>query len=203
MLKTIFRILWWIKSSKEQHLFEIEIFCNIINVFTVTFDRTPYLWTVVYILGFLELNWLSMNLTPWNHMLQNICQMHDHVLHLCINLWTPCTASVWGEPLLKKSFSLSTSLMAPHQLKMFHCDDLPKHTKLLVSPMHRAQRIGWGRMHGNKWTSYTQGRLRTHQTCTHTSVFCSMDLSERTNNWTAVFVLNPLCIKCKRCTCWM
>ncbi len=130
-------------------------------------------------------------------------QMHDHVLHLCINLWTPCTASVWGEPLLKKSFSLSTSLMAPHQLKMFHCDDLPKHTKLLVSPMHRAQRIGWGRMHGNKWTSYTQGRLRTHQTCTHTSVFCSMDLSERTNNWTAVFVLNPLCIKCKRCTCWL
>ncbi len=27
------------KSSKEQHLFEIEIFCNIINVFTVTFDQ--------------------------------------------------------------------------------------------------------------------------------------------------------------------
>ncbi len=26
-----FRILWWTESSKEQHLFEIEIFCNIIN----------------------------------------------------------------------------------------------------------------------------------------------------------------------------
>jgi len=26
-------------SSKEQHLFETEIFCNIINVFTVTFDQ--------------------------------------------------------------------------------------------------------------------------------------------------------------------
>ncbi len=26
-------------SSKEQHLFEIEIFCNIINVFTVTFNQ--------------------------------------------------------------------------------------------------------------------------------------------------------------------
>ncbi len=25
--------------SKEQHLFEIEIFCNIINAFTVTFDQ--------------------------------------------------------------------------------------------------------------------------------------------------------------------
>ncbi len=27
------------KSSKEQHLFEIEIFYNIINVFSVTFDH--------------------------------------------------------------------------------------------------------------------------------------------------------------------
>ncbi len=34
-----FRILWWIESSKEQHLFEIEILCDIINVFTVTFDQ--------------------------------------------------------------------------------------------------------------------------------------------------------------------
>ncbi len=33
------RIIWWIESSKEQHLFEIEIFCNIISVFTVTFDQ--------------------------------------------------------------------------------------------------------------------------------------------------------------------
>ncbi len=27
------------KSSKEQHLFEMEIFCNIINVFTDTSDQ--------------------------------------------------------------------------------------------------------------------------------------------------------------------
>ncbi len=27
------------ESSKEQHLFEIEIFCSIINVFTVTFHQ--------------------------------------------------------------------------------------------------------------------------------------------------------------------
>ncbi len=33
------RIHRWIESSKEQHLFETEIFCNIINVFTVTFDQ--------------------------------------------------------------------------------------------------------------------------------------------------------------------
>ncbi len=30
-------ILWWIESSKEQHLFEIEILCSIINAFTLTF----------------------------------------------------------------------------------------------------------------------------------------------------------------------
>ncbi len=32
-------ILWWIESTREQHLFEIQIFCNIRNVFTVTFDQ--------------------------------------------------------------------------------------------------------------------------------------------------------------------
>ncbi len=38
ILKSIIfsRFLWWIKS---QHLSEIEIVCNIINVFTVTFDQ--------------------------------------------------------------------------------------------------------------------------------------------------------------------
>jgi len=34
-----FRIHRRIESSEEQHLLEIEIFCNIINVFTVTFDQ--------------------------------------------------------------------------------------------------------------------------------------------------------------------
>ncbi len=34
----IFRIFWWIESTKELHLLEIEIIFNIINVFTVTFD---------------------------------------------------------------------------------------------------------------------------------------------------------------------
>ncbi len=33
-----FMIFWWIESSKEQHLFEIEIFCNI--VFSVTFKQS-------------------------------------------------------------------------------------------------------------------------------------------------------------------
>ncbi len=35
LLWFIFGILWWIQSSKEPHLFEIEILCSIINVFTV------------------------------------------------------------------------------------------------------------------------------------------------------------------------
>ncbi len=54
-----FRIHRWIESSKEQHLFKIEIFCNIINVFTITSDKNVYLlnkiiyciisiWMVVY-----------------------------------------------------------------------------------------------------------------------------------------------------------
>ncbi len=34
-----FRFLWWIESSEEQRLSEIEIFCNIINVSIVTFDQ--------------------------------------------------------------------------------------------------------------------------------------------------------------------
>ncbi len=33
----IFRILWWIESSKEQHLYDTEHFCMIVNVFTITF----------------------------------------------------------------------------------------------------------------------------------------------------------------------
>ncbi len=34
-----FRIHRWIESSKEQHLFDIEIYCSIINVFTLTSDQ--------------------------------------------------------------------------------------------------------------------------------------------------------------------
>ncbi len=35
----IFRILWRIESSKEQHLVKTEIMCKIMNVFPVTFDQ--------------------------------------------------------------------------------------------------------------------------------------------------------------------
>ncbi len=39
-VKTVRRIFQdWTVSSKEQHLFEIEIFCYIINGFTVTLDQ--------------------------------------------------------------------------------------------------------------------------------------------------------------------
>ncbi len=49
-----FRIHRWIESSKEQHLFETEIFSNIINDFTVTFDQfnasllTNYFFQILY-----------------------------------------------------------------------------------------------------------------------------------------------------------
>ncbi len=43
MLKTaesnFFRFPWWRESSEEQHLSEMEIFGNIINVFIFTFDQ--------------------------------------------------------------------------------------------------------------------------------------------------------------------
>ncbi len=43
LLKTaeynFFRFLWWIESSEEQYLSEVEILCNIINVFIITFDQ--------------------------------------------------------------------------------------------------------------------------------------------------------------------
>ncbi len=32
-------IFWWIERSKENNLFEIVIFCDIINIFTVSFSQ--------------------------------------------------------------------------------------------------------------------------------------------------------------------
>ncbi len=39
LCKLTFRFVWLMESWIKQHLFEIQIFCNIINVFTVTFDQ--------------------------------------------------------------------------------------------------------------------------------------------------------------------
>ncbi len=47
MLKTVLVIknnVCKLESSKEQHLFEIEAFCNIITVFTATFDQFNAYW---------------------------------------------------------------------------------------------------------------------------------------------------------------
>ncbi len=35
----IYAGFWRIERSKELHIFEMEIFCNIINVFALTFDQ--------------------------------------------------------------------------------------------------------------------------------------------------------------------
>ncbi len=37
-MKLFFKSLWWIESCKEQFLFEIELFCYIVNVSTVTLN---------------------------------------------------------------------------------------------------------------------------------------------------------------------
>ncbi len=39
VINLIFQLFWWIESSKEEHLFETEIFCYIINIFIVPFDQ--------------------------------------------------------------------------------------------------------------------------------------------------------------------
>ncbi len=48
-----FRILWWVESSNEQDLFEIEIICNN-NVFSVTFDsfNASFLNKSIIVFGF-------------------------------------------------------------------------------------------------------------------------------------------------------
>jgi len=52
LLYNCVRVFWWIKISEEQHLFGIEIFCNTVNVFTVTFDQlNAPMWIKVLILN--------------------------------------------------------------------------------------------------------------------------------------------------------
>ncbi len=91
-------ILWSIESSKEQHLFETEIYCNIINVFNVTFDAfymnkrfnffkknltDPNFWMIVfqYFIIYLYVSlWNSIQLSD---LLQFKCQK-------CQRKWPNC-----------------------------------------------------------------------------------------------------------------
>ncbi len=83
MLKTVvllwcisFRILWWIECSKEQRLFEMDTFCNIINDFTITFAVLIAsfwnIWTVVCLIKSFLRSWGSV----WHH---NIHIRPDHL----------------------------------------------------------------------------------------------------------------------------
>ncbi len=51
VITSVFIVTWWIKGSNEQNL--LEIFCNVINVFTVIFEKkillTPIFLKVEYI----------------------------------------------------------------------------------------------------------------------------------------------------------
>jgi len=56
-------IFWWTEISKEQHLFEIEIFCNFINVFTFNFGQFN---------ASLHNKIINYNLSYWPQILDNI-----------------------------------------------------------------------------------------------------------------------------------
>ncbi len=45
---TFFRIVWWSESSKEQHLFNIEMFCNSVKDFIATFNQLHYTSWIKY-----------------------------------------------------------------------------------------------------------------------------------------------------------
>ncbi len=94
MLKTVvllwcisFRILWWIERSKEQCLFEMDTFCNIINDFTITFAVLIAsfwnIWTVVCLIKSSLRSWGSV----WHHNIHccvdQICPDHLKVFRSC------------------------------------------------------------------------------------------------------------------------
>ncbi len=61
---TFFRILWWIQSSKEMHLFETEILCNILNISTVTFTNVMHLFTNIW--HMYTFCYTKLNMSPKN-----------------------------------------------------------------------------------------------------------------------------------------
>jgi len=80
-------IFWWIESSKEQHLIEIEIVCNAIKVFPVTFHQLnlSLSWINVlillkvwcqtfYIIQYIFLMWFKFSeRTPWYSIAADDC----------------------------------------------------------------------------------------------------------------------------------
>ncbi len=64
MVILFFRILWWIQSSKETHLFETEILCNILNISTVTFTNWMHLFTNIW--HMYKLCYTKLNMSPKN-----------------------------------------------------------------------------------------------------------------------------------------
>ncbi len=65
-------------SSKQEHLFEIEVFCNIIHFLTVTFDQYNAILlnnSINFLKGLAEpklLNEKKMNYSVWHEMLNFI-----------------------------------------------------------------------------------------------------------------------------------
>lgn len=78
------KIVCWTESLKEKHLFEMEMFCNIINAFTVTSDQFNASLLNKSIIFFLK-NVVGTTLAMWLFLL---CQQEPHVL-------TCSSESVW------------------------------------------------------------------------------------------------------------
>ncbi len=81
-----FRIHRWIESSKEQHLFETEIFCYIMNVFTVTFDQFNALWLNKCIFLFQNVSF---------HDSDSVICWYEALLCVILCLKTLCPSRVW------------------------------------------------------------------------------------------------------------
>ncbi len=65
------KILWWIESSKEEHVFEIEIICKIINVFMVFFVK-------INACNLIEVLILKTNLPNFTNNAKTIMQKNNH-----------------------------------------------------------------------------------------------------------------------------
>ncbi len=67
--------IWGIKSLKAQHLFEIEIVSDIINVFTVTFDQ------FIASLLIKSMHFFKINLTDPKLLNSSRLKCFDYIIH--------------------------------------------------------------------------------------------------------------------------
>ncbi len=74
-----FRILWWIESSKQQHLFEIEILCTIISLLSLLIHLKYNCWIKYSFL----LRFQQINKSEWYALYK--CHIYI-MLHICLTV---------------------------------------------------------------------------------------------------------------------